>query len=205
MADPIDAGSYLATYFIHKGHEAEHFAWANKQVFELYGNGRGFEERHHAHTSLYFAQGDHHRDVEGVPAHMALDHPYDGLVSIHVDRDDGCERRRTSPPGSRRTPPTSCSRRTPTGTPSPIDQVIDWRPIIPKGEEGNAPMKLGTGPGTKARSLQLCLIQDHPTAAWERITAYADLIDSSGPATVRLVAPFVPTIPGTDTYTDQLW
>ena len=54
VALPVDAGSYLATYFIHKGHEAEHFAWANKQVFELYGNGRGFDERHHAHTSLYF-------------------------------------------------------------------------------------------------------------------------------------------------------
>ena len=58
VADPVDAGSYLATYFIHKGHEAEHFAWANKQVFELYENGRGFEERHHAHTSLYFTTGD---------------------------------------------------------------------------------------------------------------------------------------------------
>ena len=43
VAEPVDAGSFLATYFIHKGHEAEHFAWANKQVFELYANDRGFE------------------------------------------------------------------------------------------------------------------------------------------------------------------
>ena len=79
VTDPIDAGSYLATYFIHKGHEAEHFAWANKQVFELYEHGRGFEERTHAHTCLYFVVGEDHRDPDGVPAHMALDHPYRGL------------------------------------------------------------------------------------------------------------------------------
>jgi len=34
---------------------------------------------------------------------------------------------------------------------------------------------------------------------------YAALVNDSGLATVRLVAPFIPTIPGTDIYTDELW
>ena len=113
--------------------------------------------------------------------------------------------RRTSPPGSTRRRTDILFAPEPDGSPSPIEQVIDWRPIIPKGEEGNAPMKLGTGPGTTARSLQLCLIQDHPRRRGNGSAATRMLIDDSGPATVRLVAPFVPTIPGTDTYTDQLW
>ena len=46
VADPITRGSYLATYFIHKGHEAEHFAWANKQVFELYEQRPGLRGAH---------------------------------------------------------------------------------------------------------------------------------------------------------------
>ena len=203
VADQVDAGSYLATYFIHKGHEAEHFAWANKQVFELYGNDRGFDERHHAHTSLYFAAGEDHRDPDGVPAHLALDHPYRGLISVHVDRSDG-----TSHPeflewfGSVAAPDLFADR---DGGPSPVDQVLHWRPIIPTGDEGNAPMKLGTGPGTRSRSMQLMFVQDEPAAAWPLVRDYAARVGESGLATVRLVAPFIPTIPGTDTYTDQLW
>jgi hypothetical protein len=204
VADPVDAGSYLATYFIHKGHEAEHFAWANKQVFELYENGRGFDERHHAHTSLYFTTGSDHRDPEGVPAHMALDHPYRGLVSIHVDREgetshkDWVEWFRSNDAGALFADGAD-------GSPSPVDQVQHWRPIIPKGEEGKAPMKLGTGPGTPARSMQLLFLTTTPQEAWARIQEHAARIEDSGLATVRLAAPFIPTIPGTDTYTDELW
>jgi hypothetical protein len=203
VAEPIDAGSYLATYFIHKGHEAEHFAWANKQVFELYSNGRGFEERHHAHTSLYFTTGDDHRDADGVPAHMALDHPYRGLVSIHLDREGETSHPEFVEWFSSVAAPALFGEQD--GVPSPVDQVVHWRPIIPKGEEGNAPMKLGTGPGTRARSMQLLFLQDEPTAAWGRVQDYAARIEESGLATVRLVAPWIPTIPGTDTYTDQIW
>ena len=39
----------------------------------------------------------------------------------------------------------------------------------------------------------------------DRIRSYAEAVDASGLATVVFAAPFIPTIPGTDTYTDQLW
>lgn len=200
---PLDAGSYLATYFVHKGHEAEHFAWANKQVFELYSNGRGFDERHHAHTSLYFTTGSSHRDPDGVPAHMALDHPYRGLVSVHVDREG-----ETSHPDFVEWFDAVAARALfagDDGVASPVDQVQHWRPIIPKGEEGRAPMELGTGPGTRARSMQLLFLSEDPRDCWDRIVEYGARVEESGLATVRLAAPFVPTIPGTDTYTDRLW
>ena len=203
VAEPLDAGSYLATYFIHKGHEAEHFAWANKQVFELYANDRGFEERIHAHTSLYFACGEHRRDPDGVPAHMALDHPYTGLVAVHVDRAEGVSQQDLEAWfGEHAAGPLFTDG--PEGQ-SAVDLVLHWRPIIPVGDEGKAPMKLGTGPGTRARSLQLMFLRAEPAGVWDRITAYAAAVDASGLATVRFVAPFVPTVPGTDTYTDQLW
>lgn len=212
VASPIDAGSYLATYFVHKGHEAEHFAWANRQVFELYANGRGFEEREHAHTSLYFITDSDQRDEDGVPPHMALDHPYKGLVSVHVDRADGVSQGdlvewfRSTGSGLLFGEGPVGAESTGSAVPvSPVDQVLHWRPVIPKGEEGNAPMKLGTGPGTRQRSMQLLFLTEDPREAWDRIRAYADLIGESGLAEVRLVAPFIPTIPGTDTYTDDLW
>ncbi len=34
---------------------------------------------------------------------------------------------------------------------------------------------------------------------------YALSLDGSGEGTVRWASPFVPTVPGTDTYTDRLW
>jgi hypothetical protein len=204
VADPVDAGSYLATYFVHRGHEAEHFAWASRQVVELYEHGRGFDERRHAHTALYAWTGSGHREPDGVPAHVALDHPYRGLVSVHVDREGGTSHHEfvdwwvAAAAGALFAPAED-------GTPSPVDQVQHWRPIIPEGSEADAPMDLGTGPGTRARSLQLLFLSDDPRRAWDRVRDYADRIEDSGLATVRLAAPFVPTIPGTDTYTDELW
>ena len=204
VARPVDAGSYLATYFIHAGHEAEHFAWANKQVFELYANDRGFDERQHAHTSLYFSVGSDRRDPEGVPAHMPLDHPYQGLDSVHVDRDEGVKHPELAEWFAAEGSPLLFADND-DGTRSPVDQVLHWRPIIPKGSEGDAPMELGTGPGTPARSMQLLFLRNDPRECWDRIQRYAALVDSNAPATVRLVAPFIPTVPGTDLYTDQLW
>jgi len=203
VAEPVDAGSYLATYFIHAGHEAEHWAWANRQVFDLYEHDRGFDERHHAHTSLYFTTGATPRDPDGVPAHMVLDHPYRGLVSVHIDRAEDVSH------GDLVAWFTESAAESlfadDEGGVSPVDQVQHWRPIIPKGDEGKAPMKLGTGPGTRARSMQLLFLTDEPTEAWDRVQDYAARIDASGLGTVRLAAPFIPTIPGTDQYTDQLW
>ena len=35
VAVPVDAGSYLAVYWVHEGHHGDHFRWARRQVFEL--------------------------------------------------------------------------------------------------------------------------------------------------------------------------
>lgn len=204
VASPVTAGSYVATYFIHKDHEAEHFAWANRQVYELYANGRGFDERHHAHTALYFSVGSDRRDPDGVPPHMALDHPYQGLVSVHVDRAEDIPHAEFAEWFSAEAAPRLFADGE-DGEPSPVDQVLHWRPIIPKGEEGNAPMDLGTGPGTRSRSLHLLFLRADPRDCWDRVREHCARVEESGLATVRLAAPFVPTIPGTDTYTDQLW
>lgn len=199
VARPVGAGSYLATYFIHKGHEPEHFQWTTKQVFELYSHGRGFDERTHAHTSLYFFTGAEHRDADGVPRHMALDHPYGGLISIHLDRSEGVKQDDLAAWMR------SEGRHILFDDDSLIDQVQNWRPIIPKGSEGDAPMELGSSPGTRQRSMQLLFISGDPATQMNRVRAYIAALESAGVGTTRLVAPFIPTIPGTDTYTDQLW
>ena len=48
-------------------------------------------------------------------------------------------------------------------------------------------------------------LDQEPTAVWERFHAYADELASSAKGQVVFAAPFLPTLVGTDTYTDQLW
>ena len=57
LAVPVDAGSYLAVYWVHEGRHREHFAWAIDQVVDLYKDGRGFDNRVHAHTVLVVGVG----------------------------------------------------------------------------------------------------------------------------------------------------
>jgi hypothetical protein len=200
VAQPVDAGSYVAVYWIHKDHEAEHFAWSTQQVFDLYANGRGFDQRTHAHTALYMFQGAQYRDADPVPIELALDHRYSGMVSIHVDRAEGIKHPEFDEWFADE------GRRDLLAAESPVASIASWRPIIPKVAEGEqAPMDLGSGPGTRARSLQLLFLEDDPAATWDLIRSYAAAIEESGLATVALAAPFLPTIIGTDTYTDQLW
>lgn len=200
VAEPTDAGSYLAVYWVHKGHEAEHFEWSTKQVFELYENDRGFDERTHAHTALYSFRGATYRDEDPVPIELALDHRYKGLVSVHIDLLDDVKHavfdQWFEEQGSKIL----------LASDSPVATAAMWRPIIPKTPTGEqAPMKLGSGPGTKTRAAQLCFVEEDPAEVFELFEKYAHAIKTSGLATVSLVAPFIPTVVGTDTYTDQLW
>jgi len=81
VASPTDAGSYVAMYWLERGHHTDHFTdWAVPQVRQLYADGRGFAERRHIHTVLFDHLGAVYRDDDPVPVDLALDHGYDGLV-----------------------------------------------------------------------------------------------------------------------------
>ena len=66
-------------------------------------------------------------------------------------------------------------------------------------------MPLGTDGGSDDRIIQLCFLETDPEACWDQFRAYAKAVDAGGHGQVTLAAPFIPTIVGTDTYTDQLW
>lgn len=200
VANPATAGSYLATYWVDAASLGPALAWSSQQVYELYGAGRGFEARTHAHTAIYLHQQDFYRDADPVPMELALIHPYRALVSVHVDRADGI--RSADLDGWMSTVGAEMAL----DADSPIGSISTWRPIIPKGNgEGDAPMELGTGPGTHARTCLMCFVDGDTGPAMERIRTLTDELDASAIASVQLVAPFRPTVPGTDRYADQLW
>ena len=55
-------GSYVAIYWIHDDHYDDHVEWATEQVNWLYANGRGYQNRVHKHTGMYFHRGRWYRD-----------------------------------------------------------------------------------------------------------------------------------------------
>ncbi len=181
-----DLGSYLAVYWILDGRHDDHVDWALRQVNWLHEHGRMFAERDHIHTLLYrhawTAQAG-----DGVPAELALDSSFGGLTATLVELADGVD----------------------------AAQLGSWvqESYLPELEIGFTPIPLPEGaPVTQAglerldrRVLNLSFTTDSPDEWWdEQHVAAADL-ERDGIGRMLWTAPFIPTIPGTDTYTDQLW
>jgi hypothetical protein len=191
-----DRGSYVALYWVLDGYHDIWNRWAVRQVNALHAAHRMFEERDHVHTLLYRYEWEHRREPDGVPVELALDHPYAGLVAAWVDRDPGVSpehlwdvlRQDLLPnllPG------------TPAGlvaafTPLPL--LIDAPGDVPRQEADDR------------RTLLLWFLDEHPAQAWQAtVGRHREHLEQAGLGSVVAALPFIPTIPGTDTYTDQLW
>lgn len=198
VAAPNDAGSYVAIYWVEKGHHADHFdKWALPQVFDLYKNGRGFSERSHVHTVLFDHLGAAYRDDDPVPVELALDHGYGGLVAIWMDGRDGRDAPRLD--AELRGPARDAIQG------SPVEIVSSWTPSPGENDPKETPMDLGSRAGGPERLVQLLFVDGDVRDALDAVRAYTESIEADGLADVHLVAPFHRTIIGTDTYVDQLW
>lgn len=197
VAVPLDAGSYVAIYWVERGHHHEHFAeWSINQVRDLYTRGRGFPERTHVHTSTFNYVDTTYRDDDPVPVELALDRGYPGLIALWWDAAAG------SGPALHAT--LAGSHVDDLLKDSPIEIACSWVPSVPGAGDQGAPMDLGSPPGGIDRLVQLFFVDDDPAESVERVRAYSDAVESSGAATLRLAAPFRRTVPGTDRYVDEL-
>lgn len=178
-------GSYLALYWVLKGRFRENVDWSTRQVHWLHRNGRMFPERDHIHTLLYTYRGAEGRDADGVPPELALDHPFRGLGAIVVERTG-----EAAPPR-----PALAS-----GSPVALVLTLTGVPLPP-----DAPVTQPGTDGLERRELQLWFADAEPTEWWGEVEGYAGSVASSGAGVVRWASPFLPTVPGTDRYTDQLW
>lgn len=169
---PTDGpGSYLALYWVAAGHHDEWNRWAYRELRALHEAGRMFAHRDHVHTLLYRRDRVVHRDADPVPAALALDHPFAGLV-VTWGRGE-----------HRPDLPASAAMRI-SWTPMPL--LVDAPGVAKDG-------------GGEDRFLDLAFLDADPEEVW---ADYAPLADD--PA-VEWLGGFVPTVPGTDRYTDELW
>ncbi len=189
-------GSYVALYWVLDGYFDMWNRWALRQVNALHAAGRMFAERDHVHTLLYHYQWEHRRDADGVPVEVALDHPYRGLVTVFIDRDPSVSNEDLwSWLRSEHLPALM------TGTDA--DLVAAFTPVaLEVDAPGDVPARRRT---TAARSCSGSSSAP-PEVAWEPVIAeHRRRLEQAGKGTVVAALPFIPTIPGTDTYTDKLW
>ncbi len=189
-------GSYMSIYWVLDGYHDTWNRWALRQVKALHAANRMFEERDHIHTLLYRFAWEHRSDPDGVPVELALDHPYRGIVSVFIDRSEDVSNeelwewlRTEHLPGLM------------PGTDA--DLVAAFTPIA---LEVDAPGDVPREAASDRRTLLLWFLNGHPEEAWEPVIAeHRRRLEAAGKGTIVAALPFIPTIPGTDTYTDKLW
>jgi hypothetical protein len=200
VADPIDAGSFVAIYWVSAGHHEDWDAWALPQVGQLYANGRGFAERSHVHTATFDHVGAAYRDADPVPVELALDHSYDAIVGVWLDGRDG---RSASALHEMLIAGGAVGELL---ADSDIEIAAAWTPREEfRNSRDSAPMSLGSPGGQENRLLQLFFVSGDVRASLERFHTYTDRLAADDLADTLLVAPFLRTVVGTDTYVDQIW
>jgi len=195
VSDPA-MGSYLGVYFVLDGHHDEWNRWAVDQVNVLHAAGRMFEHRDHVHTGLYRFEWEHRRDADGVPAELTLDHRFAGMASVFIEPAAGVTgvqvgtwlREQYLPsviPGS------------------PVATVLGFSPLPLLAD---APGDVPRGETLDERVLALCFVDESPDGSWDDVFApLGAALSDAGLGSVSWASAFIGTVPGTDTYTDQLW
>jgi hypothetical protein len=195
VPDPA-RGSYLALYWIERGMQDEWGTWGAKQVHALHKAGRMFAERDHIHTKMYRYRWGAFRDPDGVPPELALDHRYAGLAAVFVEANEGVDRDELGGWLQSGFLPAAIE-----GTSAAM--VLGFTPVpIPE----DAPADVPRIAEDDRRVLLLAFLEGDPAESWAAgVAGWAERVAADGRANVVWASPFIPTVPGTDTYTDQLW
>jgi hypothetical protein len=192
IAQPIEAGKYISIYWITEGQYENHLRFAVGTNHRLFADGRVFMERDHTFTAFQRYLGPVYRDDDGPRDIHSLNYPYEGLVVEVIDANDAAAR----------------------------DQLVEWVRTERKPAAGSpvamgmmfAPMPL---PGDKQpyvkdvegvddRLTILWFTEGDSLDAWSEFEGAGSQVEASGLGRVELMAPFRPTLPGTDRYVDEL-
>lgn len=174
-------GSTLSIYWVIDGKMEEHFDWGSRQVRWLHDNDRMFAEREHVHTNLYMHRSNVYRDDDPMPVELALEHRFQTLVCAWVERHDKAWPADPELAGG-------------------VVEIVERAHPAPMPED--APLSQKRLENTRNRQLTLWFADAPPEPVMAQVAAWGASIADEG----RLLwaGPFKPTIPGRDTYLDQL-
>jgi len=194
VAQPIEAGKYLSTYWITDGRYEDHLRWTVATNKRLLADGRVFLDRTHVSTSFQRYRGASYRDQTGPRDIHALEYPYGGLVLEIIDADvSGGREALLAWLKAERVPAALAG--------SLLAMCLYFEPM-PLPADKMAYVK--DVEGVDNRVTLLWLTDGDPRGVWPAFAGAAEDVREAGHGRVELAAPFIPTLPGTDTYVDQL-
>ena len=193
----IAKGSYLVTYWILDGTYAETLRWSVDQVLQLHQQNRMQPPRDNISTAFYRYVWGAFRDDDGVPPELALEHPYRGIAVTMIDRAACVGEADLSTWLKDGYLPRMMAN-------SPVAMTLCLRPrALPDDAPSYVPRP---DPGElDRRYLLLSFLEADPQDGW--VTAFAGFdraLTEAGLGKVIYAAPFIPTVPGTDKYVDEL-
>lgn len=202
IAQPLEAGTYLATYWITGGRYEDHMRWTVATNQRLNADGRIYHQRDHVFTAFQRHLGVAYRDRDadgrgtGPRDIHAFDYPYAGLVVEVVDApDDGSTDDVVTWLRAERAPAVL-------GEGSPVGMGVYFTPI-PLPEDRMSYVKQVEGLGRRVTVLWFTEVA--PGDCWDaRFADTAAAWERSGAGRLELLAPFLPTVPGTNAYVDDL-
>ena len=192
IAQPLDAGKYITCYWITAGRYEDHLRWSVATNQRLLPDGRVYLDRTHVYTSFQEYMGAVYRDETGPRDIHSLDYPYQGMVVEVVDAGD--DRETLHAWLTNEALPARMA-----GTPQA--QTLLFAPY-PLPEDKMAYVE--DVPGLERRITLLTFTEVPPDECWDTFAGFGETVAAAGRGKVRLAAPFIPTLPGTDTYVDQL-
>ncbi len=188
VAPDPSVGSYLSLYWIISGKFGEWMDWGTRQVRWLHDEDRMFPHRDHVHTVMYRFHSEVPGREDGVPVELALDHRSPSLVMTLVDRADGVDTAAIASWWRARELGAEV-----TAVFEPVPMPADAPSDVPAEE-------------TADRTLLLAFVDADVAEGWGSGWAEVpDALAEAGLGTAAFHGPFTGTVPGTDTYADQLW
>lgn len=193
---PRERGSLLVLYWMQEGAYSETVAWAVEQVQQLHRQGRMSPDRDNTSTGFYLQHWSVSARGCEVPVELALDHPFPGLTVMLVE-----------PPEDQDVEVFERYCREvllPDWLPSsPVSLLACMAPEpLPEGAPANVkPADSSSSP----LLLWLGFMDCTPDASWARsLSDLASRLQGASGGRLAWAAPFVPTVPGTDRYMDEL-
>jgi hypothetical protein len=193
VARPPSTGSFIALYWIEQGRFDDTFGFSFGVTPDLAAAGRMNADRDHVSTATYAFLGATAREPEPIPAEIALDHPYPGLVCLWLRPAEGTSMADLAAWCRAELDPVTLAAG------SPVGQVLDFG-------QCDFPGGIPAMTGKRDEIVRCYFVDTDPRGCWdERFAGLGEAVAAGGLGRVELAAPFIPTVPGTRRHLDELW
>ena len=199
---PPGAGCYISLYWSTPGHMDDTERWSFLAMAEaLMPHGRGFTRRTHVYTAFHEFKFAAIRPGSGpMKPHLALDHPFAGLVVEVIDAAEVADQEALEEWLANDHLPSMLYG-------SPAAMCLAFAPREFSQGRINQPGTPPVAPTAKVGQ-RLCLLwfldQDPAEVFPDAFATHHAALAAHPRASLALSAPFIPTVPGTDLYVDQL-